>query len=128
MFKKNNGSTENEILQNEFTSFLSTALNNQKIDFIRTRNARLKREQSTDQYEQMAAQETYEIDIFMEKEALLQAIKEIRGRERYVLLARVLDKKKFKEIGKDLGIGEKGASAIYYRAAEKLRKILKGGE
>ena len=128
MFKKNNGSNENEILQNQFTSFLSFAVSNARIDFIRAKIARLKREQVTDQYELMLTQETYEFDIFMENEALFQAIKDIREKERYVFLARALEGKKFKTIAKDLGMGEKGVAAIYYRTVKKLRDLMEGGE
>ena len=128
MFKKNNGSNENDILQNQFTSYLSKAISNMKIDFIREKKARQKREQTTDQYELLFVQEAFELEDFFEKEALSKAIKDIREMERYVILARTEDKKKFKVIASELGMGEKGVSAIYYRAVKKLRKMLEGGE
>lgn len=128
MFKKNNGSNEQDILQNQFTSYLSFAVSNARIDFIRAKTARLKREQTTDQYELLFTQETFELEFFMENEVLSQAIKDIREKERYVFLARVLEEKKFKEIAEELGMGEKGVAAIYYRTVKKLRDILEGGE
>ena len=128
MFKKNNGSNEHDILQNQFTSYLSFAVSNARIDFIRAKIARLKREQATDQYELLITQEVFEMEVFFENEALSQAIKDIREKERYVFLARVLDNKKFKEIAKELGMGEKGVAAIYYRTVKKLRDMLEGGE
>ena len=128
MFKKNTGSNEHDILQNQFTSYLSFAVSNARIDFIRAKIARLKREQATDQYELLFAQEVFEMEVFFENEALSQAIKNIRETERYVFLARVLDNKKFKEIATELGMGEKGVAAIYYRTVKKLREMLEGGE
>lgn len=128
MFKKNNGSNEQDILQNQFTSYLSFAVSNARIDFIRAKTAMLKREQPTDQYELLFTGETFELEIFMENEVLSQAIKDIRDKERYVFLARVLEEKKFKEIAEELGMGEKGVAAIYYRTVKKLRDILEGGE
>lgn len=128
MFKKNNGSNEQDILQNQFTSYLSLAVSNARIDFIRARIARLKHEQTTEQYELLFQEETFEMEAFMENEVLLQAIKDIREKERYVFLARVLEEKKFKEIAEELGMGEKGVAAIYYRTVKKLRDILEGGE
>ncbi len=128
MFKKNTGSNEHDILQNQFTSLLTKSISNARIDFIRAKIARLKREQTTDQYELLLAQETFEIETFMENEALIQAIKDIREKERYVFLARALDGKKFKEIAKELGMGDKGVSAIYYRTVKKLRDLMEGGE
>lgn len=128
MFKKNNGSNEQDILQNQFTSYLSFAVSNARIDFIRAKTAMLKREQPTDQYELLFTGETFELEIFMENEVLSQAIKDIREKERYVFLTRVLEEKKFKEIAEELGMGEKGVAAIYYRTVKKLRDILEGGE
>ena len=128
MFKKNTGSNEHDILQNQFTSYLSFAVSNARIDFIRAKIARLKREQATDQYELLITQEVFEMEVFFENEALSQAIKDIREKERYVFLARVLEDKKFKEIAKELGMGEKGVAAIYYRTVKKLREMLEGGE
>ena len=128
MFKKNTGSNEQDILQNQFTSYLSFAVSNARIDFIRAKIARLKREQVTDQYEILLTQEVMEVEAIFENEALTQAIKDIREKERHVFLARVLDDKKFKEIAEELGMGEKGVAAIYYRPVKKLRDILEGGE
>lgn len=128
MFKKNSGSNEHDILQNQFTSYLSFAVSNARIDFIRAKIVRLKREQVTDQYELLITQEVLEVESAFENEALAQAIKDMKGKERYVFLARVLDDKKFKEIAKELGMSEKGVAAIYYRTVKKLRDILKGGE
>ena len=128
MFNKNNGSNEYDILQNQFTSFLSKAISNARIDFIRAKIARLQHEQATDQIELLFVRETFEIESFMENEALRQAIKDIREKERYVFLARALDGKKFKEIAKELGMGDKGVSAIYYRTVKKLRDLMEGGE
>ncbi len=128
MFKKNSGSNEHDILQNQFTSYLSLAVSNARIDFIRAKIARLKREQATDQYELLFTQEVFEVELFLENEALSQAIRDIREKERYVFLARVLEDKKFKEIAKELSMGEKGVAAIYYRTVKKLRDILEGGE
>lgn len=128
MFKKNSGTNEHDILQNQFTSYLSFAVSNARIDFIRAKIARLKREQVTDQYELLITQEVLDVESIFENEALTQAIKDIKEKERYVFLARVLDDKKFKEIAEELGMGEKGIAAIYYRTVKKLRDILEGGE
>ena len=128
MLHRNKGSNEQDILQNQFTSYLSFAVSNARIDFIRAKIARLKREQVTDQYEIPLTQEVMEVEAIFENEALTQAIKDIREKERHVFLARVLDDKKFKEIAEELGMGEKGVAAIYYRTVKKLRDILEGGE
>lgn len=128
MFNRNSGSNEHDILQNQFTSYLSFAVSNARIDFIRAKIARLKREQVTDQYELIFALNSFEIEALLENEILVQAIRDIREKERYVFLARVLEEKRFKEIAQELGMGEKGVAAIYYRTVKKLRDTLERGE
>lgn len=127
MLHKNKGSNEQDILQNQFTAYLSLAISNERIDFVRKKIARLKREQATDQCELLLRQETFEIEVFLENEALSHAIKDIKDKERYIFLARALEGKRFKAIAKELGMGDKGVSAIYYRTVQKLRDML-GGE
>lgn len=49
-------------------------------------------------------------------------------RERYILLAHVLDERNFAALARELGLGYKGTAAIYYRAVQKVRKSMGGGE
>lgn len=55
------------------------------------------------------------------------ALRAIKDRERYVLLARVMDEKDFEQIGAEVGLSYKGAAAVYYRTIAKLRKLVGGG-
>lgn len=127
MFTKNNGSNEHDILQNQFTAFLTAAISNARIDYLRTRIRRLQRELLTEEYEILFSQETDYIEVISDNDALCRAMQEIKEKERYVVLARILDEKGFDEIASELGMGYKGAAAIYYRAIKKLKNIL-GGE
>lgn len=127
MFAKNNGSNEHDILQNQFTAFLTVAISNARIDYLRIRIRRLQRELITEEHEILFSQETDYIEVILDNDALRHAMQEIKEKERYVVLARILDEKGFDEIADELSIGYKGAAAIYYRAIKKLKKIL-GGE
>ena len=127
MFTKNNGSDEQDILQNQFTAFLTVAVSNARIDYLRARIRRLQRELITEEYEILFSQESDYIEALSDNDALHHAMQEIKEKERYVVLARILDEKGFDEIADALGMGYKGAAAIYYRAIRKLKDIL-GGE
>ena len=70
MFKRNSGSNEHDILKNQFTSYLSFAVSYARIGFIRAKTARLKREQVTDRYELIFAEESFDIEAFLENEIL----------------------------------------------------------
>lgn len=128
MFNRNNGSDEHDILQNQFTAFLTTAVSNARIDYLRVRIRRLQRELITEEYELLFSQETDYIETFSENDALYHAMQEIKEKECYVVLARIIDEKGFDEIANELGVGYKAVAAIYYRAIKKLKHILGGDE
>lgn len=127
MFTKNNGSDEHDILQNQFTAFLTVAVSNARIDYLRARIRRLQRELVTEEYEILFSEDHNYIEALSDNDALRHAMREIKEKERYVILARILDEKGFNEIADELGMGYKGVAAIYYRAIRKLKNIL-GGE
>lgn len=126
MYIKNNGSNEHDILQNQFTSFLMIAISNARIDYLRSRIRRLQRELVTEEQEVYFAKDTDYIELIADNDALDRAIREIKEKERYIVIARVLDEKGFEEIAQELGMGYKGVTAIYYRAIKKLNKMLGG--
>lgn len=128
MNNRNDGS-DTYLLQNQFTAFLTTALNNRRLIYLRSRGRRMHREIITDNYAVFyIQQEEFDDDLFSDSEALHQALKAIKEKERLVLLARVIEEQSFDEIGAKLGIGYKGAAAIYYRSIAKLRKMLGGDD
>ena len=60
----------------------------------------------------------------MECRAVLEALGQLQKRERYILLARILEERSFTEFAQELQIGYKGAAAIYYRALSRIREKL----
>lgn len=123
-----NDGSNTYLLQNQFTAFLTTALNNRRLMYLRSRGRRLHREVSTDDYAVFYIQQEEFDDLFLDSEALHQALKAIKEKERLVLLSRVIEEQSFDEIGAKLEIGYKGAAAIYYRTIAKLRKMLGGDD
>ena len=61
----------------------------------------------------------------IEDSSLLYALEQLDERERYVFLARVLDKCPFDVLGLKLGLSYKGVAAVYYRVLHKLRRNMK---
>ena len=127
MFSKNNSSDEHDILQNQFTAFVTVAVSNARIDYLRAHIRRLQRELITEEYEILFSEDYDYIEVLSENDALHQAMQMIKEKERYIVLARLLDEKGFDEIADELDIRYKGAAAIYYRTIQKLKDVL-GGE
>lgn len=128
MRKRNSGQSEAEILQNQFTAYLSRAISRRKKAYILET---MKRLQAENLMEEPGFEIAYDTEhqileelpllIRLENDSLLYALKELTERERYVFLARVLDEKRFEELAVELGLTYKGVAAIYYRAVHKVK-------
>lgn len=128
MRQRNNGQSENEILQNQFTAYLATAVMRRRKDYIE-KISRHNVEYLTDsvlpEYEYTLEQDVFAdlpLEMQLENTALFKALKELNPKERHVFFGRVLDGKDFEVMAGELGLGYKGIAAIYYRAIHKIKK------
>ena len=83
MFSKNNSSDEHDILQNQFTAFVTVAVSNARIDYLRAHIRRLQRELITEEYEILFSEDYDYIEVLSENDALHQAMQMIKEKERY---------------------------------------------
>ena len=131
MWQRNNGQAREE-LQIKFTGYLIQAVRRTQRDYLKALYAYSNQETLTDTI--FVVSQTLEQEVMerlplwenIESGALLYALKQLDERERYVFLARVLDKRPFDVIGVQLGLSYKGAAAVYYRAIRKLKKSIEG--
>lgn len=132
MWQKNSGKSENEILQNLFTAYLTTAVKRRRNDYIQ-QAARIQQMESMEHDIQYILEQGTEEDMFrglplpmqLEDSALLHALKEVNERERRVFFARVLDERSFESLAEEMGMGYKGVTSIYYRTLRKIKKKMK---
>ncbi len=135
MWKRNDGKSEPDILQNQFTAYLATAVRRQRMQYIRSKSVRMSREIPIERWEN---QSVLQIDSDMlerlpllqkmENQGLQSAIKEMKDRERYIFLERVLADKKIAELSLELGMEYKSVATTYYRAVGKIRRHMKEAE
>ena len=129
MWQRNSGKSETEIIQNQFTAYLATAVQRRRSDYIQQMDRRRKIETLTEDFPFMP-ECSIEQDMLLglpalmqlEDSVLLQALKELSERERYIFLARVLDGKSFETLAEEMELGYKGVSAVYYRTVQKIRR------
>ena len=133
MWQKNDGTGEANILQNQFTAYLVTALHRQKVDYLRRRTRLIQHEFSVDFQEewpefQTSSEIEIQLPIQMELEnmALGAALERLKERDRYIFFARVLDERSFQELAEELGMEYKGVAAAYYRVIQKIKKEMRG--
>lgn len=132
MWQKNNGHSEADKLQNQFTSYLSMAVQRRRKEYIiqaiRQKQVESLTENPVSNPEYDVLQDVLEelpLLMRLENDTLLYALKELNERERQIFLARVLDEKSFEELAGMTGLSYKGVAAVYYRALRKIRNRMK---
>ena len=125
MIKRNNGSTEQEKLQNRFTALVTVSMSRARIDYLRKEKVRKRKTIVGDFLDEIADDNDFVSEI-CSLESVAYILNHLDERERYVVIARVLEEKIFDEIGNTIGLKYKGAAAFYYRTLAKLRNTLGG--
>ena len=120
MFNKNNGSLEQEILQNQFTAFIITSIQREKLAYLK---AQYRREcricEMEEEHFNLIPDDSDFVSTLCETDALTVAIGKLTNRERQIVISRVINECSFEEIAEELGVKYKGVTAAYYRAIEK---------
>lgn len=132
MWRRNEGQTETEVLQNRFTAYVTTAIRHQRKAYIQKLSEK-QAEESYTEYELSGLTYNQEEEIFsklpllmqLEDDALLRALKGLTEQERHIFLSRVLDGKGFEELAAEYGMKYKGITTAYYRSVKKIKKIMK---
>lgn len=128
MFNRNNGSNENNRLQNQFTAYLKKAVHFRRIRYLADRSCVARNEQSLTDSEFALPDKIDIIQEIADYEAMQQAMKSIKEKERRIVLARIVEEKDFDVIAKELGMTYKAVTSLYYRVLKKLRQHMEGGE
>lgn len=133
MRQRNDGQGEVNALQNRFTAYLLVAVKRQKRDYIQKRN-QIKNNEVPIVPEMEETMECCVDSLMehlspmeqMEDMALMDALKCLTAKERYVLFGRLLNESEYETLGGALGLRYSGVAAIYRRVIKKLRKELEG--
>lgn len=127
---RNSGNGESNILQNQFTRYLKTAIERKKIDVLRERLKLYSHEQYDDSWREISSLATedkyFKCSVQFESNVLEQALLQIEKRDRYIFYAHVVDERSFAELALELGIGYKGVAAAYYRVIKRIHKKMRG--
>ena len=110
---RNDGYDEINAVQNQFTAYLTKALRNARAQYIRNKVRRLQIELAIEELEYLGIPAENQMEELTDAEDVLAALQVITEKERYVVLARVIDEKGFESISEELGLRDKGHDAIY---------------
>ena len=126
MNRRNEGITESDILQNQFTAYVQTALKHCKSQYLAKESMIASHEVSS--LDDTEASDNDFVITIAENDALHTALQHIKERERLVVTLRAVEEKSFQEIAITLGMKYSSVTMIYYRALDKLRIILREDE
>ena len=134
MRKQNDGKSADDILQNQFTAYLVTAVKRRKALYIRKKI----QQQAESPLELCDFDMSLQADTDLltgfslleqiENPMLHLALIQARERERYIFLTRILEERSFSELAEELGISYKATTHSYYRFIERIRKMMGGEE
>lgn len=135
MRKQNDGQSADDILQNQFTAYLVTAVKRRKALYARKKAQRQQTEEPLELYDFHVSLHT-DIDLLtglaileqIENPMLYLALQQARERERYIFLARILEERSFSDLAEELGISYKATTHSYYRFIERIKKMMGGDE
>lgn len=128
MYKRNNGISDREILQNQFTAYVKRAIHNKRIRYLMQQDKYSAVEVGLSDVEAYVHDSRNDMETFMDMEAMRQALQTIRDKERYIILARVIEEKSVSEIAEEMGLSYRAVTSLYYRGMRRLRLLLEGGE
>lgn len=126
MFLRNNNITENEILQNQFTAYVSLAIRRQRIHYIKKMERKNSNELLFSPLHSPIPAEENQIGKWLEYDVLNYALRQIREKEREIVLARVIEEKPFTEIAQEMDMTYKAVSQLYYRILKRLKLHMEG--
>ena len=134
MRKQNDGKSADDILQNQFTAYLVTAIKRRKALYIRKKiQQQAESPLELCDFDMSLQGDTDLLTGFslleqIENPMLHLALIQARERERYIFLTRILEERSFSELAEELGISYKATTHSYYRFIERIRKMMGGEE
>ena len=128
---RNSGTSEEHVIQNQFTAYLLVALRRRKSAVLSHRDSHQQHEQPMESSDNVFAS-AYDmedavcraLDLQTEYAALMRLLVTLPERERTILLSRAIENRSFAELADKYHMGYKGVAAIYYRTIQRIRKEL----
>ena len=126
MYKKNNGLTEQEKLQNKFSAYIEMTIVRYRMTYLHYKNRNyIDLCDIEEEFESIPDTTDFVYDI-CSADCISNALKSLNEKERFVFVSKVVDECDFNEIAEAMGMKYKGVTTLYYRAIAKLKTMLEG--
>ena len=115
MIKRNDGISEDDICQNQFTAYVLLAVKRKRQSYIKKKQREHEKENRTKKEAEQSEFRTAGYDMWSrmepQNEKLMAAMQQLSLKERFVVTEYVLKGKPFKEIAQETGLKEKGVAS-----------------
>lgn len=124
---RNNGKGDSNIIQNQFTRYLKTAVQRKKIDILREKKTIYGHEHYGEIWQELPHLTTedvyFQFSLQCESIDLEHILRQVEKRDRYIFCTHIFDERTFTELAVELGMSYKGVAAAYYRVIRKIRSM-----
>ena len=127
-WQRNSGADKCDVIHNQFTAYVKRAVQNKRLRYIMAQCSYAQMMIDFTNNEICQFDPAADFQEILEVEAMQQALRSIKDKERQIVLARVVDEKSFGRIAEEMGMSYKAVTSLFYRVMKKLRLYLEGGE
>lgn len=120
---------ETAILVRRYTAYLNLVLNRKRKDYLRAQRLRIEKEteakQKNDYMSDIAEDDFFEgLPLLqqIENPTLAAGLRELKERDRLILIAHAVEGKSYDELSVELGLPYKSVATIYYRTLQKIKE------
>ena len=119
----NDGTSKDDICQNQFTAYVVLAVKRKRQAYIKKKIRDKEKQTKTEKELSKLGIEGDDVWIGLEiqNEELVDAMQQLKPKEHVIVVGYVLKRKSFREIAQEMKLTERTVASLYYRSIKKLR-------
>lgn len=119
----NDGTSKEDIYQNQFTAYVVLAVKRKRQAYIKKKIRDKEKQTKTEKELSKRGIEGDDVWIGLEiqNEELVDAMQQLKPKEHVIVVEYVLKRKSFREIAQEMKLTERTVASLYYRSIKKLR-------
>lgn len=123
MASRNDGTSKEDICQNQFTAYVVLAVKRKRQAYIKKKIRDKEKQTKTEKELSKLGIEGGDVWIGLEiqNEELVEAMQQLKPKEYVIVVEYVLKRKSFREIAQEMKLTERTVASLYYRSIKKLR-------
>ena len=123
MASRNDGTSKEDICQNQFTAYVVLAVKRKRHAYIKKKIRDKEKQTKTEKELSKLGIEGDDVWIGLEiqNEELVDAMQQLKPKEHVIVVGYVLKRKSFREIAQEMKLTERTVASLYYRSIKKLR-------